>query len=602
MSNELEHKENSSASQDTANVPKEKKAAEKGTKPHNIFLIDKAKLNLSNSTIEDALGLLMSVDDGYELQTLKPDLKTGTFTVRLYFRGDDNYQSQFSSFCKTFVAENQKAVTFYPRTASSVLFIWNDKHIYAVTTGQGYRMVEDYSLPKFGLIIASQYDEDFKVTSLDANAMASIVHSSKTIYSNEVNFVDVATLDTIFKEVTGRLKDKKKVHELLGLKNSSKRDSLKVSAKNSVQFSSALNFEGLLHLLAEIDKIDFDTLQERFNLIVPISAKKHKPLITANNTAVIEAMYAAITAGKDIPFDLFHKNTSTYIEAERYEIYDPKTDNAYTSFDDHAAAGVVLRSYQTFLDGNPDTLAAFYLFAISARIRSFKGDAPPITDDCLLKHISGEIQVDGKFYYIFYGEYYQLEEAYTERLNKALERILRNELITDVIKTPWPVAPTYTEDWFNAQVSNTEDYVHLHKIKPDGIEFADLIKCEADVVTIVHVKDGFDADMRALDRQVELSIARIMDLNNNNNDSYFRKLYNNATKSTTVATQKITTFFSTADSFIDSIKGKKVRYIIVVRPENKKLLDNESNIAKHCLNALILRCFQQGIELKIQVM
>ena len=51
MSNELEHKENSSASQDTANEPKEKKTAEKGTKPHNIFLIDKAKLNLSNSTI-----------------------------------------------------------------------------------------------------------------------------------------------------------------------------------------------------------------------------------------------------------------------------------------------------------------------------------------------------------------------------------------------------------------------------------------------------------------------------------------------------------------------------------------------------------------------
>jgi hypothetical protein len=50
------------------------------------------------------------------------------------------------------------------------------------------------------------------------------------------------------------------------------------------------------------------------------------------------------------------------------------------------------------------------------------------------------------------------------------------------------------------------------------------------------------------------------------------------------------------------MKNNPVRYIIAIRPAKKNLLDNESNIAKHCLNALILRCFQQGIELRIQVL
>lgn len=577
-------------------------ASSKHTKTHNIFLIDKTKLNMSNSSVENALGLLMSEDEEYELQALKPGLDTGVFTVRLYFRGDDNYQSQFSSFCKSFIEEDQKAVTFYPRSASSVLFIWSDKHIYAITTGQGYRMVEDYSVPKFGLILASCFNEDFKVTSLDANAMASVIHSSKTIYSKEVDFVDVDALDTIFKEVTGRLKDKKKVQELLGLKGSSKRDSVKVSAKNSVQFSSALSFEGLIHLLDVIDKSGFDGHQEHFNLIESINAKKQKAVITANNNAVIEAMYAAIQSGKEIPFDLFHKNTTSYIEAERYEIYDPDTGGVYTTFGDHAADGAVLAAYKAFLDGNPDTLAAFYIFAISAKIRSFKDDRPPLTDDSLLKHISGEIRVAGKNYYIFYGEYYHLDEEYTKRLNQTLKAKLRREFNTDEIKTTWPDVEGCDEDWFNAQVADGEGYIHLHKIKPEGIEFADLIKCEDDTVTIVHVKDGFDAEMRALDRQVELSIARIMDLNHNNNDSYFRKLYKNAKQSSKPVTRKITTNFSSVDNFIESIKDKRIRYVIVVRPENKKLIDNESNIAKHCLNALIFRCFQQGIDLKIQVM
>ncbi len=72
-------------------------------------------------------------------------------------------------------------------------------------------MVEKYLVPNFGLIIASAFEERFKITSLDSNAMSSIVHSTKTIYSNEVDFIDIESLDTIFKEITGRLKDADKV-------------------------------------------------------------------------------------------------------------------------------------------------------------------------------------------------------------------------------------------------------------------------------------------------------------------------------------------------------------------------------------------------------
>lgn len=254
-------------------------ARPKHTKTHNIFLIDKNKLpgmsGAAEMPVEDILATLMGADEKYKLQQLKTDINTQGFTVCLYFRGDDNYQSKFASFCKAFVAEDQDAVTFYPRTASSVLFIWNQKHIYAVTTGQGFRMIEDYALPKFGLIVASIFEDRFKITSLDSNAMSSIVHSTKTVYSNEVDFIDVNALDTIFKEVTGRLKDALKVKSLLNLDASSKRQSMKVTAKNFVQFSSALNFEGLLHLLTIIDGYDFESYQDRFNLISPLNHKKH---------------------------------------------------------------------------------------------------------------------------------------------------------------------------------------------------------------------------------------------------------------------------------------------------------------------------------------
>lgn len=577
-------------------------ARPKNTKTHNIFLIEKNRLPGINETpapsMESIIATLMSADEDYKLQTLKPGIDTKGFSVCLYFRGDDNFQSKFASFCKPFVAEDQQAVTFYPRSASSVLFIWNDTNIYAITTGQGFRMIGAYAFPKFGLVVASIFEERFKITSLDSNAMSSIVHSTKTVYSNEIDFIDVSALDTVFKEVTGRLKDASKVRSLLNLDATSKKKSMKVTAKNYVQFSSALNFEGLLHLLTIIDSYDFENYQDRFNLIAPIGEKKHATIISTNNNAVIEKIYTAIASNNEIPFDLFHEDTMAYISADSYVFYDSVSGSEYARFDDYASSEAILVAYTNYLAENSDTLDAFNTFVSSVNIRADKGDIQGVTDAPLLQHISGEIQVAGVNYFIFYGKYYHLSTSYTERLNDSLGGKLRKEFYTSEISTLWVQGKD--EDWFNLTVSTQEDYIHLHKVKPDFIEFADLLKFENDVVTVVHAKDGFDCDMRALDRQVELSVAKIMDIKHYNNESYLRALYAKASAHT--VGKNITTVFPTVDEFLSCMKEKPIRYVIAVRPTNKTLLSNTSNIAKHCLNALILRCFQQGIELRIQVL
>lgn len=577
-------------------------ARPKNTKTHNIFLIDKNRLPGINvmpiPSMENVFDTLMNNDEKYKLQTLKSEVDTKGFSVRLYFRGDDNYQSKFASFCKPFVADDQPAVNFHPRSASSVLFIWNNTHIYAVTTGQGFRMIEAYALPKFGLVVASIFEKRFKITSLDSNAMSSIVHSTKTVYSNEIDFIDVSALDTVFKEVTGRLKDASKVRSLLNLNATSKKKSMKVTAKNFVQFSSALNFDGLLHLLTIIGDYDFEHYQDRFNLITPLNVKKQSAIISANNTAVIETMYTAISVGREIPFDLFHEETAEYISADSYVFYDSVSGTEYANFDDYSEPEAVLTAYTAYLNGNADTPAAFSDFIRSVSIRTDRGDTSGVTDAPLLQHISGEIQVANVNYFIFYGKYYLQSASYTDRLNDSLRGKLRNEFYTSEINTPWVSGKD--EDWFNKTVSTQEDYIHLHKVKPDFIEFADLLKFENDVVTVVHVKDGFDSEMRALDRQVELSVAKIMDIKHYNNESYMRTLYAKALEHT--VGKNISTAFPTVDEFIACMKDKPIRYIIAIRPAKKNLLDNTSNIAKHCLNALILRCFEQGIELRIQVL
>ena len=570
-------------------------ARQKNTKSHNIFLIDDSRLE-GEGSIEDKLSRIMEGDKRYEIQTLKDGIDTKGFLLRFYFKGDDNYQTRFSSFCASFVADGEQSVTFYPRTTSSVLFVWNEKHIYAITTGQGYRMIEAYVMPKFGLIVASIFEEKFKVTSLDSNTISSIVHSSKMVYSNEVDFINVRTLDTIFKEISGRLNDVPKVRSLLNLMPSSKKRSVKLIAKNSLRLGHASDFMGLLHLLTVMDLYDFEGIQDRFNLIVPLTPKYDSDEISKNNKEVISTMYADIKARRRMSFDVFHESLDDYISSDVYVVYNSKSKEEYGQSDGYIDGEALLAAYNAYRKGKDDCLATFEKFVNAVSIRTDRDDYPSVTAAPLLQHISGEVQVAGTNYFIFYGKFYRLSTSYTKRLNDSLRGKLREDFFVQEIKTQW--LPEKDEDWFNETVSKSEDYIHLHKVKPEQIEFADLLKVENDTITVVHVKDGFDCDMRALDRQVELSIAKVLDVKNHNNDSYMRELYTHALNHS--IGKNIYTVFPTEDEFVTCIKKSTIRYLIVIRPKCKDLLESSSNIAKHCLNALIYRCFQQGVELRIQ--
>lgn len=574
---------------------------ERNTKTHNIFLLSKEKVqeryfDNQETDVNEIIDRLMDEAAVYDEQELIEGICTETHSVRLFFHKEDNGGSKLASFCRPFVKADQEIITFRPKTSSSVMFIWSASHIFVVTTGQGFRVIDEFCTPKFGMLVVSTFQQLFRITALDSNGMSSIVHSSKTIYANEIDFIDVEALDTVFKEVTGRLNDKAKVHELLRLDQKSKKKSMKIIAKDYVQFSNGLSFDGLLHILAKMDQYDFSALKDSFNLISPISPKQDAAIVAENDAKVIEKMFAAIIADSPLGFDLFNRKTIDFIEADYYALtIDDSEELANTG--DIEASAFIKEAYLSYLDGAAPAIESFAEFAKSVNLVATKGETA-VTDGKLLKHISGEIEANGENYYIFYGDYYYLSDTYSSRLNQSLKGKLQPSRFLQLLKTEWKAGDK--EDDFNENASNAEGYIHLHKVKPEYIEFADLLKIDDDGVTIVHVKDGFDDDMRALDRQVELSITRVLDLRNNNNDEYMRKLYRNATQNT--KGKNITTVFSNEDEFVEAVKQREIHYVIAIRPPIKNLLDNRSNIAKHCLNALILRCFNQGVDLKIDIL
>lgn len=567
-------------------------------KTHNIYLIDMEKVSSSFELPEDvskqiAVEKIMSKDGLYHIQELKDDIDTQAFSISLFFRSDYGCNNKFSSFCSNFVKEDQEAVTFMPSSASSVLFVWSNKNIFAITTGQGFRLVEDYAVLKFGLIIATLFESYLKVTSLGSSELSSVIHSSRTVYTTEVEFQSVETLDTIFKEIGGRISNLQLIHDLLNLDRSSKKKSVKLKAKDYLQLGSSLDIKGLLHLLRKLDEMDISQVADGFNAITPLSNKRDKTTIDAINLEIAHSIYDALSNDRICPFELFHKDTDSFIFADKYQIY--KATTKYADEEDYNATQILKNGFIAFLKEGEWTEEAFKYFLMTSKIKSIREDNI-VTDGSVLQHLSGEIELAGTTYFVLDGKYYCQNESYTQKLNEFLRRKLREDIYTQEIQTEWT---THNEDWFNATVSRNEGYIELHRVLIDNIEFADLIKCSGDTLTVVHVKDKFDGEMRILDRQVEMSIRMLLDVKHNNNHSFMSRLYRKAVEDN--ARTDICRHIPSEQQFITQIKNNKVRYIIVVHPTEKKLLNSRSNIAKHCLNALIDRCFRRGIELKIQV-
>lgn len=574
----------------------------KDKKIHNIFLIDQSKVqekffkNSENIKPENLVQMIINeANDIYEEQELLQETDMKKFNIKLYFHVDHK-RNNLASFCSSFVKEDQKILTFKPKSGSSIMFAWKDKNIFAITTGQGFRVIEDFCVTKFGMLLVGMFNEEFRITALDSNRISSRVHSNKTIYSSEMDFVDIDSLDTIFKEVTGRLNSRTQVHRLLNLNEESRKNSIKITAKNYVKISSSMNFNDVVHFLNEIDNYDFGEIKDTFNLIIPISKKQASDVIEQNNQRVIEIMFDSITSKKTFPFDLFHKLTNEFIESDTYNLKISGMGELEKT-EDLSPYKFIKSAYEKYLlkTNSEKSISTFTEFANKATIDSIKGEITQ-TSGSLLKHISGEINVEGKNYYIFYGDYYLLNEDYSTRLNNILENKLNQNRFENVIRSNWKA--NENEDIFNEKVANDEGLVHLHKITPDYVEFADLLKIDDDCLTVIHVKDGFDNDMRALDRQVELSMKMVNDLKNDK--VYMRKIYDKA--KLCEKGKNIQEFFPTANDFFDAFLTRQIKFAIVIRPPEKNLLKNRSNIAKHCLNAMIIRCANQGYELRIQIM
>lgn len=584
-----------------------------GTKRHNIFLLDNEKIkekflksqtNIASTTklVENLLVEASRSQYKYKKQELKLNVDTYGYNIAFLFSKKKNKDNLLKSFCKMFIKEDADVCNFKTIVFSSIMFIWKNDNIFAITTGQGFRFISPFIVLNFGMQIASMLNNDFlRVSAISSNTINSNIHRKSLVYSREIDFININELDSIYNEIIGRLYDKEEIKNLFELPDSKKKSSITILARDYIQFGAVVDIFTLLNVIKKYDIPELKSQTDRFNVLKPLTKSRDEALIIKNNNQLINDLYNIICCDEDLIYDILNKNTDVYIHSDYYVI---EVENVNLIKSEKIDKSSIYEAYSNFLEKNKyqDSIDNFYIFVNQARINSvieeFSGY---VTTDSFLNHISGEITVGSDNYYILYGQYYKLENSYIERLSENLNNKKLSSRLTQEIQTVWK--KDFDEDKFNRKVAEelNSGFIHLHKIIVNNIEFADLIKYDSKnkKIYIVHVKDGFNASMRALERQVTLSINLLNDLKNNH--QYLEEVYNKASDSGLPYVNKIKIVFKDFQDFSNKLLNCEIVYIIAIKTNNQNFINSRSNIAKYCLISLIDYCLNRNIDLKINL-
>ena len=247
-----------------------------GKKIHNIYLIDlnkvKEKLEIEieelelSDVVKEISSYIIDSKSGYNIQRVKDNISCNNYKLFFLFNENKKEDSNLSKFCLDFIESGEQVLKITTNYPSSIMFIWKNKGLFAITTGGGYHEIENFCSEDFGLILATIFNKDFRVYSYKSNNLASIIRSNAIIYYNPIDFINIDNLDVFFRELAGELTNTKLIKDYFGEEVFERHHNVKLFAKDRIKFNISTNFFGLVNLIENLDSLDLKGYSDCFNL------------------------------------------------------------------------------------------------------------------------------------------------------------------------------------------------------------------------------------------------------------------------------------------------------------------------------------------------
>lgn len=607
-------------------------------KLHNIYLVDKRKCTQLPETkicepegIEHFLKKIFTEERNdnhiaYGEQILTENVLTAAkekgFHLTLLYKREEKI-SVLSQFFNTIAQNGEPILADTSGSGSSILIIRDEANVFLIPTGQAYHHIKPYIINDFGIRFASLFKEDITIGAISQNELGGNVHTSSLVFCSEIPLAALPTTNSIAKNCHGHLGNTELTDKLLPAANetaAAQRNKFpKIAIKTYLQFGRQLPFDRLLeHLKKLVDYAeerihtrDLCMLRDNINLITCLDHED------ANYDTCLTKLTEQLWAQQN-SFCIMPQDALKYKEAETYDIHTNTSDGKPAEERPREIdEAYIINQFSSFAD-LPKDISVDDLtrcrkdYIRKSNIDAYRGNEI-LTSGSILSHLSGDIPG----YFVINGEFYPVIEEQKKFLLRTTEKLFdKADPAEDFLGIDWKAFATqkdtkgnlkFDEDEFNVAVckNNTQkdaQFYFFHKIFPQYIEFADIIKFAGNDAYIIHVKDGLNHSMRALCRQVDISIQQYKSFKANRDSRYIHALYTSAVP---VAQKNFNDSFKSAfpryKDFQRKLIDSEVTYVMAIHPHNAVINNTKSITALYCLEQTRQLCLRQNIKLKIVI-
>ncbi len=586
--------------------------------PRLQVAIYKIKDDVKNSQVSKSLK-----QNGYEKQKLKRNIKNENFTFSLFYLNKKS-NPPWKTFFEKIVGEKQKIITT-SRISEGFVFLLlkknqsnkKDNFFYAFTGGIGHFAIKDFIEPDFGIKILLRMinSTDKVLRAVKENSLMGNILGESKYFRTSSSFYESENFGKIYQEMIANLDN-----SILTNLNLDKKDFFNNSycvAKSSFKINKSLTFNEILDLVQSLHKL---YKQEKIkikeiNSIKQLNPKKDKEIINKLNDKKATKLFE-LFKGKNLQnfsdFDICHKEFEKFLTSTKFKLIVNKLECELEQIDLKTVFEKLKKDFKIPKNINKES---FINKLHKLKIVSLDSDNNELTKDYFLNHLSTEIQINKNYYFLMNGNWYYVIDNFIEELNTQCKNIINEnfikheDLFGDVKwnKDKRNKTNGYeNEKDFNNNFSKKGDYLVLDRVTPENIEPCDILKWDENNLYLIHVKKGFNQNMRDLCCQVYISAKRIFQASKtlkeqngkNTDNNYIEKVFNDFKKSRNY-TSKIT-----QNEFKELFKKNLIFVIAVLdtakgKRELKNIEQFNSNIAKFSLRNLYRDLKTLGLEFKI---
>ena len=576
-----------------------------------VFQLDRSHYEIKDKSFDETLEIIKAnhqklLNSKFEdLTNVKPNLVKKSdeeFEYASYCFNQPKDQNYWKLFLPQEIIEKQN---FEIVEFSYVLFIKFQKHIYCVIGGGGISVIKKYINTTFGIGVYQHFakpTEDI-VIEMNSRGIASNISQKKHTYNLNQTISETLEYSEIPTKIKIVLREEIKKTIFKKYKFDSDRALVEVGSyfnlKKTIDFNELKNLIKdlydlqtnheytqltLFHKVDGIEQInDLDnTLQEK--IIDDIIAHGTSSEIDKKQEDIIEIVH---------PFKL-----EKFYECNRFEIK-AKYSRGKDDEEVHDRARLYFICTKHIYNRLDDVTDRFSIKGelYKLNIVGFVNEKD-LTHGHFYSHVVAEIDLNSKKYFRIDGNWYYLKDEFLKLMTQDAKDYYQKYKLDKSILNLWPDG--FDEDQYNLSHKKNNSFV-LDKRFRDNIELCDILIEKEQKLYFIHVKDGFNTNLRDCYIQLILAAKRLsVDIKDNNGKNYLKltlEYYNSFNPDNLI----------NINSLLSRLAKRELEIVFVMAYRNlaypnqtdiEKIERSQSNIAKYCI-VQVIKEMQSYFDIKL---